>query len=248
MIGSGSNDTVKHDNSLTFLSVNPAKSRDLNSQGALPTFKYKVRVKKAHGDTFGVICVAADNSSKVAPIIFSAGGRDDPCIKIWNFESKELIKTIDTKEGVHHLALGLIVTRPPGESTLVVGGTNKSQIKGAWQNRADEMSNFQKLRDENKKRKIGGKSGESLPSGTLSFILVDVMNKGLKAYKITVLPGAKQSPTMKDIGLIMDIKSRLTGFAFGLSQLVKMSEECFLIQLASPNQKMELFSLKLTSV
>ena len=107
LVGSGSPDGSKNDNSLTLLTVNFSKDR---RQAAPPTFKYKVRVKKAHGDKYGVMAVAADNSRK-QPIVFSAGGIDDPWIKVWNFETKELILNIAGKEDIAHIQMNVITFR-----------------------------------------------------------------------------------------------------------------------------------------
>ena len=109
LIASGNPEGGLNDNSLTFLNVSFIK--DKKSFGLeVPTFKYKVRVKKAHGDKYGVLAVSADNL-KNAPIIFSAGGLDDSCIKVWNFESKELIATVEAKDIFANIFMNLIVTR-----------------------------------------------------------------------------------------------------------------------------------------
>lgn len=109
MIGSGSADGSPNDNSLTLLNVTFIKNK--RQYGLeIPNFKYKVRVKKAHGDKYGVLAVSADNL-KSSSLIFSAGGLDDPCIKIWNFESKELITTVEAKESCSNIFMNLIVSR-----------------------------------------------------------------------------------------------------------------------------------------
>lgn len=109
MIGSGSSEGLTNDNSLTLLNVSFVKNKKQYGLET-PNFKYKVRVKKAHGDKYGVLAVSADNL-KTSSLIFSAGGLDDPCIKIWNFESKELISTIDAKEPYSNVFMNLIVSR-----------------------------------------------------------------------------------------------------------------------------------------
>lgn len=127
LVASGNPEGGLNENSLTFLSVNFTK--DKKQFGLeVPSFKYKVRVKKAHGDKYGVLAISADNA-KNAPIIFSAGGLDDPCIKIWNFESKELISTVEAKDVFANIFMNLIVTRqnPGGRHQITQTYHRKSQ-------------------------------------------------------------------------------------------------------------------------
>ena len=122
LVGSGSAEGEPNDNSLTLLTVSFTRDRR-HSSSDLPTFKYKVRVKKAHGDKFGVMAVAGDNSRK-QPIIFSAGGSDDPWVKIWNFETKELILNISSKDEFSHIQLNLIVVRQSPAGKLAITQTS----------------------------------------------------------------------------------------------------------------------------
>lgn len=100
--------------------------KDKKTGSEIPVFKYKVRVKKAHGDKYGVLAVASDNVRN-STIIFSVGGNDDPSIKVWNFDHKELITTIESSEMFTPIFLNLVVFRQSSSGKISVNRSNRRQ-------------------------------------------------------------------------------------------------------------------------
>jgi hypothetical protein len=225
LIGSGSVEGVPNENSLTFLSVNFVK--DKKQYGVeYPSFKYKVRVKKAHGDKFGVVAVTADNTKSV-PLIFSAGGSDDPCIKVWNFESKELLTTVETKELFTHIYLNLIVFKSGGNAD------NSKEIKSAWRARAEELPSYKRLRDEKKRRKTDDSSQ--------TYILLCATNRVIRAVRI-ILRG-KTKADIKELTSAFDTKPRT---ANAILQTSKVSDEAFTICAAGSTGRVDLFQMRMS--
>lgn len=201
----------------------------------VPTFKYKVRVKKAHGDKFGVLAVSADNA-KNAPLIFSAGGMDDPCIKIWNFESKELISTIDAKDMYANIFMNLIVSRQnPGGNLISSLDTSQKEPKGAWKSRVEELPSYKRLRDEKKRKKTSG------PEDTgQHFILLCLTTSCIRVLKVVIRQ--KNKAEVRENTVAIDSKSRM---ANSIMQISKSTEESFTVFASDGVGKVQIFAMKL---
>ena len=173
----------------------------------------------------------ADNTKSV-PLIFSAGGSDDPCIKVWNFETKELLTTVETKEVFTHIYLNLVVFRFSGNAGDTSTGDTK-EPRGAWKARAEELPSYKRLRDEKKRKKTD--------DSNLAYVLICATNRFIRVVKL-VLKG-KSKAEIRELTAPFETKPRT---ANGILQTAKINDELMTVFAANSLGKIDMFQLRMT--
>jgi WD40 repeat protein len=181
-----------------------------------------------------VFSLVADNVAENS-LVFSAGSSDNPTIKVWNFESRELVYFLETKDSFCQFYMNLIVLPISSKD----GGL--AQAKGAWKKKIDEISSYRKMRDEKKRKKNNDDTTLVSTSNVFGYIILVATDSCIRTIRLFLQDGI--AVEFKEIQV--DFKTNCDPGSCILQTLKKNDSE---IQVYAGNSigNVEIFDIKLS--